>query len=139
MQPQATVTSQITAFTLRKPECYCCIHKEPITGSVCLFMLLPTWSIEHPRNASLQFLNLRQSVGPLGQGSAYRKAATYTQTQTEHSASAKRLFHFSFLILDSRYEPLHGDQPIARPLPTHKRRPHDPSVQAGEDTSCLRA
>jgi hypothetical protein len=27
-------------------------------------------------------------------------------------------FHFSFLILDSQYDPLEGDQPVARPLPT---------------------
>jgi hypothetical protein len=45
---------------------------------------------------------------------------------------------------------LDGDQPVAKPLPTHKQnkrtdmhassgiRTHDPSVRAGEDGSCLR-
>jgi hypothetical protein len=47
-----------------------------------------------------------------------------------------------------------GDQPVARPLPTHRTkqteqmhtdihassgiRTHDPSIRAGEDVSCLR-
>jgi hypothetical protein len=67
----------------------------------------------------------------------------------ERRASVKRLFHFSFLILDVR-TPWTRDQPVARPLPTHKHRinakihafsgiqTHDTSVRAGEDIPCLR-
>jgi hypothetical protein len=39
----------------------------------------------------------------------------------EHRASVKHLFHFSFLILVGR-SPWTRDQPVVRPLPTHKYR-----------------
>jgi hypothetical protein len=62
---------------------------------------------------------------------------------------------FSFLILyTGGRTPWTGDQPAARPLPTHRTtqtiythkgvhtlsgiRTHDPSVRAGEDSTCLR-
>jgi hypothetical protein len=56
---------------------------------------------------------------------------------------------FSFLILYTvGRTPWTGDQPVARPLPTHRInsdihasngiRIHDSSVRAGEDCSCLR-
>jgi hypothetical protein len=57
---------------------------------------------------------------------------------------------FSFLILYTfGRTPLTGDQPVARPLPTHRinahRHPclewirtHDPSVRGSENSSCLR-
>jgi hypothetical protein len=61
---------------------------------------------------------------------------------------------FSFLILYTiGRTPWTGDQPVARPLPTHRTtqtqthkdihvlsgiRTHDPSIRANEDSSCLR-
>jgi hypothetical protein len=62
------------------------------------------------------------------------------------------LFFFSFLIVYTMGRtPWTGDQPVARPLPTHRInvhntdthalsgiRTHDSSVPASEDTSCLR-
>jgi hypothetical protein len=67
----------------------------------------------------------------------------------EHRASAKRLFHFSFIILVSR-TPWAGDQPDAWSLPKQTKRnttihslsgirAHDPSVRVGEDTSWLKS
>jgi hypothetical protein len=60
----------------------------------------------------------------------------------------------SFLIYRVGGTPWTGDQPVARPLPTHRTtqtqnkrtdihasggiRTHDPSVRAGEDSTCLR-
>jgi hypothetical protein len=39
----------------------------------------------------------------------------------EHTASVKPLFHFGFLILYTvGRTPWTGDQPVARPLPTHR-------------------
>jgi hypothetical protein len=46
------------------------------------------------RFVSLQFLNLRQSVGLLGRGSARPKAATYTQTDI-HTLSGIRTHDLS--------------------------------------------
>jgi hypothetical protein len=47
-----------------------------IHPSSCCSQLEHRASVKH--FVSLQFLNLRQSVGSLGRGSACRKAATYT-------------------------------------------------------------
>jgi hypothetical protein len=60
----------------------------------------------------------------------------------------KRLFHFSFLILDSRQDSLDGGS-ARRKAATNTQnksnvhassgtRTHDPSFRAGEDSSCLR-
>jgi hypothetical protein len=46
--------------------------------------LAPIWSTQHPWNASLQFLNLRQSVGLLGQGIISPQCRYRTQTQNKH-------------------------------------------------------
>jgi hypothetical protein len=61
-----------------------------------------------------------------------------------------RIFSFLILYTDSR-TPWTRDQPVARPLPTHRTelahrdihassgiRTHDPSVRASEDSPCLR-
>jgi hypothetical protein len=66
---------------------------------------------------------------------------------TGHPLNA--LFHFTFLILNTvGRTPLTGDQPVARPLPTHRInadihtlsgiRTKDPIVRAGEDSAWLR-
>jgi hypothetical protein len=73
----------------------------------------------------------------------------------EHSASVKHFVSLQFLTPKTVGEtPWTGNQPVVRPLPTHKAtqteqtytdihalsgiRIHDPTVQAGEDSSCLR-
>jgi hypothetical protein len=79
--------------------CSCCSHLEHM-ASVKRFV-------------SLQFLNLRQSVGLPGRGiSARRKAATYTG-QHKHRINAN----------------IHSLSRI---------RTHDPNVRAGENISCLK-
>jgi hypothetical protein len=72
----------------------------------------------------------------------------------EHRASVKRFVSFQFLNPKKVYRtPWTGDQPVARPLPTYDNinteltqtrihnlsriQTHNPSVQAGDDTSCL--
>jgi hypothetical protein len=47
---------------------------------------------------------------------------------------------FSFLNLNTvGRTPWAGDQPVARPLPTHRTtQTHDPSFRASEDGSCIR-
>jgi hypothetical protein len=66
--------------------CQSLIPVPPTTLSSYFSLILSCCShLEHraseKRFVSLQFLNLRQSVGLLGRGSARRKAATYTNTK----------------------------------------------------------
>jgi hypothetical protein len=63
------------------------------------------------RFVSLQFLNLRHSVGLLGRGISPSQGHYLTQTQNKHKSD------------------IHALSGI---------RTHDPSVRAGEDSSCLR-
>jgi hypothetical protein len=71
----------------------------------------------------------------------------------EHRASVKRFVALKFLNPETvGRTPWTGDQPVARPLPTHDNTntinadihalngigTHDPNVRASEDSSCLR-
>jgi hypothetical protein len=66
----------------------------------------------------------------------------------EHRASVKRFVSLQFLNPKTvGRAPWMGDQPIARPLPIQTQtniyalsgiRTQDPSIRAGEDSSCLR-
>jgi hypothetical protein len=100
INPKKTV---IIPFTRkRRPHLETCIHVS-IYGFTALVDL----------DRFLSFLFYTQSVGPLDGGTARRKAATYTQKNTNTELT---------------HTDIHASSEI---------RTHDPSVRAGEDGSCL--